>query len=144
MSGMLRVALQEGDGIFVAGGRGRKLDGASGGQSHGQAAGRGNLPKVAAVDVALVGRKDHVAPVGGQGDVLHFELAGREQRGVAAGDGDGIEVRPAVALPGEYDSGTGGPQELIAGGDVAEDAAGALAGAPEFAPLAGLRGRDAD
>ena len=57
--------------------------------------------------------------------------------------GNGVEMRPAVALPRE-DQAVAGPQQLVFGGDFAEHAAGAFARAPEFAPGAGFGRGNAD
>ena len=94
--------------------------------------------------IALVGREHDLALAGGKVDVFHFESARGEQRGFSAFRGNGIEMRPAVALPGEDDAAAVGPQQLVPGGHFAEHAAGAGGGAPDFAARAGLHGGHAD
>ena len=71
-------------------------------------------------------------------------VAGREEHRLAAGGGDGVQMRPAIGLPREDEAAALGPQNLIARVDAAEDAARAFAGAEDFAPGAGLHGGDAD
>ena len=102
-----------------------------------------DFPEVAAVDIALVGGEHDLALAGGKRDVFHFESAGGEQRGFAALRGNGIEMRPAVALPGEDDAAAIGPEQLVAGGDFAEHAAGAGGRAPDLAAGARLEAPDA-
>ena len=55
--------------------------------------------------------------------MLHFELAWRQQRGGAALDGDGVEMRPAIALPGKDEAVGAGPDQLILGDHGAKHAA---------------------
>ena len=120
------------------------LDALPGGERDGGSAGHRDFPEVAAVGVALVGGEHDLALAGGKVDVFHFESARGEQRGFSAFRGNGIEMRPAVALPGEDDAAAIGPQQLVPGGHFAEHAAGARGGAPDFAARAGLHGGHAD
>src|SRR5208283_4316128 len=113
---MAIVRAKERDGAAVAGPRGhpgrRPLDALSGSKGNGGPAGDRYFPEMAAVRVALVRGEHDLALAGGKVDVFHFESAGGEQRGFSAFRGNGIEMRPAVALPWEDDPVAIGPQQL--------------------------------
>ncbi len=122
---------------------GRPFDAVALGDRFRRAARSCDFPKMASVDIALIGIEKHFAAFGRQGNLLHFKRAGREQEWIAAGGGNGIKVRPAIGFPGK-DQARSGPQNLADAGDFAEDAAGALAGAEDFAALTGFGRGDPD
>ena len=103
-----------------------------------------HLPQMPPVDIALIGREHHFAPVRRERDIFHLERPRREQRRVAARRGNGIEVRPSIGLPGKYDAPAVGPQQLIARRHAAEYAPGTRCRAPDFAAGAGFHGGYAD
>src|ERR1035437_8710028 len=114
-----------------------------------------HAPDMAAVEVVLVRGVDNFAAVLRVGDVLHFELAGRKQdRGATLRydgvevrhtlGGDGVEVRPAVALPREDDAVAGGPGQLAIGQHRAKTTAPSRRGHPDLAPGAVRDAADAD
>src|SRR5262249_25678841 len=69
---------------------------------------------------------------------------GRQERRRASFRRDRVEVRPAVLLPWEDDPVAVGPEELVFGDGVAEDASASLVRAEDLAGLAGRRVHDAD
>ena len=87
-----------------------------------------HTPDVAAVDIQRVGcrlvrRVNNLAGILRVGDVLHFELAGREQGRRATLDRGRIEMRPAIAFPRKDDAVRAGPDQLIFGDHGAKHAA---------------------
>src|SRR5437868_10089359 len=64
----------------------------------------GYAPQVAAVNVILIGGKDQRSFIWSQRDIFHVEVTSGEQRGSAAGCGDGIQVIAAVLFGGEHDA----------------------------------------
>src|SRR5207249_2058123 len=62
---------------------------------------------------------------------------GREESGLAAFGGDGVDVQPAIALPGEYDAAAGRPEQLTSRVPGPKGAAHTGLGAPDFAAFAG-------
>jgi len=81
-----------------------------------------HLPRVPPIDVALVRGIENAGAVGREGDVLDLEVAGRQERRLATGDGHRVEMRPAVRFPREGDPVAGRPQKLLSGAEPAEDA----------------------
>ena len=139
--GDVDIGAQDDDGA-VAGDDGLGLDAFAGGEGFGGADGavaaEGDFPGVAAIDVVLVGVEDEGLAVGAEGDVLDLKVcAGREFFGFSAGGGSGVEMEPAVALPGEDDAVAGSPVELVERVGLAEGAALAFGGAPGFMGFAG-------
>src|SRR5205814_7971762 len=70
-----------------------------------------------------------VLTIGGKADVLDFEVAGSEQYCFASRCPNGIEVRPAISLPGKYKVVVRCPKQLRSM-DFVEDAASAFCGLP--------------
>jgi hypothetical protein len=99
---------------------------------------------MAAIDVSLVRVEEHPPAAGRDRDVFDLELARCQERRGTARRGDGIEVRPAVLLPGKHDAVSVGPEKLVTRDDSSKDAAAPLFRAEDFARPAGRRVRDAD
>ena len=109
-------------------------------QERGRLAARGShAPHVAAIDIVLIGGKEHLAAIARERDVLDFEIARREKLRASAVGRNRIQMEPAVALPGEHQAIAVGPEDLVSRLDPAKRAAGTLFGVPGRA--AGARGR---
>ena len=85
-------------------------------------------PDVTAVDIQRVGcrlvrRVNNLACILRVGDVLHLELAGREQGRSATLDRGRIEMRPPIAFPRKDNAICPGPYQLIFGDHRAKHAA---------------------
>ena len=63
----------------IGGRRGCPFEAVAMGDRFRRAARSGHLPEMAAVDIALIGIENNLAAVGGEGNLLHFKRAGREQ-----------------------------------------------------------------
>ena len=100
-------------------------------------------PDVPPVDVVLVRVVDHRAPVGRDVHVLDFEIARREQRGLAARRRHRIEMQPAVFLPREDQAIARAPIQLAVGHHALEGAAVSGVGLPDLLRLSGLHVGDA-
>ena len=108
----VRIRMDE-DQRAVARHRGRPLQSRAARHFHGRAAGRRHAPEVPPVDIVLVRGVNHLAAVRRHRHMLHFESARSKQRRVAARNGHGIQMRPAVALPGKHQP-VAGPEQIAA------------------------------
>ncbi len=95
-------------------------------------------PDVAPVDIQRVGcrlvrRVNNLACILRVRDVLHFELAGREQGRRATLYRGGVEMRPPIAFPRKDNAVGAGPDQLIFGDHRAKHASRARIGLPDLA-----------
>src|SRR5207249_6354886 len=96
------------------------------------------------MDIVLIGREDHFLAIVRKTDVLDLEIAGRQQCGRTALDGDRVQVLPALALPRKYDAIARRPEKLAIGDHGVKHAAGPGFSLPDLAACAIGYGRHAD
>src|ERR1700744_539892 len=92
----------------------------------------------------LVRGIDDALAVHAERNMVHFELARRQQRRLAAIRWHRVQARPAAALPGEHDLSIRTPPQLARAVGLVKDASRAAFRAPHLASIAALRISHAD
>ena len=99
----------------------------------------GHAPHVAAIDIVLIGGKQHLAAIARKRDVLDFEIARREKLRASAVGRNRIQMEPAVALPRKHQAIAVCPEDLVRRLDAAKRTAGTFFGMPHRAAYAAGR-----
>ncbi len=99
------------------------------------------IQRIAAV---LIRRINNALAIRAEGNMVHFELAGRQQCGRSALPRHRVQVCPATALPRKDDFSVRAPPQLARAGGLVENASRTAVCVPHLAALAGLRIRYAD